>query len=110
MHVEKLAEVIFPTGFTPGQGGGSDGYYDPNDLSNDIFFPEINGEITSYSFEIYNRWGVLLFETNEQERGWDGYYQDEMLKEGAYVWKVSGILNNGKPFVKAGTIILIRNP
>jgi gliding motility-associated-like protein len=110
VHVEELAVVTFPTGFTPGQGGGSEGYYDPNDLSNDIFFPEISGEITNYSFEIYNRWGVLMFETNEQNRGWDGYYQGEMLKEGAYVWKVSGILNNGKPFVKAGTVILIRNP
>ena len=108
VHVEELAVVVFPDGFTPNPNGPSEGYYDPNDLSNDIFYPEIEGEISNYSLEVYNRWGVLLFESNEIERGWDGYYQGEMLKEGVYVWKVSGLLNNGKPFVKAGTIILIR--
>ena len=110
IHVEELAVVDFPTGFTPDPNGASDGSYGPNDLSNNIFYPNIEGDIYNYRLEIYNRWGVLLFESNKIEIGWDGYYKGEMLKEGAYVWKVSGILNNRKPFVKAGTIILIRNP
>ncbi|MCK4662341.1 MAG: immunoglobulin domain-containing protein [Bacteroidales bacterium] len=107
--VKKISEIIFPTAFTPNPNGPSDGSYSTDDFSNDVFYPIIKEDLISYNLEIYNRWGILIFKSNDVYKGWDGYYRGELLKEGVYVWRVSGILNNGKPFNKAGNILLLYN-
>ena len=99
--------VIFPTAFTPSDEGPSDGFYDDGDGSNDVFHPHIKG-VSEYHLEIYSRWGILLFESNMVEIGWDGYYKSKLLEKGVYVWKISGKYDSGRPFTEAGTFLLMR--
>jgi len=45
-----------------------------------------------YKLEIFNRWGELIFVSNDANYGWDGTYGASKIKfapEGAYVWKIS---------------------
>ena len=63
--------------------------------------------VEQYHLEIFNKWGILLFESHDRNIGWDGYYKDKLVKEGVYVWKVSGVYNNGKDFKKVGTVVVI---
>jgi len=98
--------IIFPNAFSPNLDGPSGGVYDPNDFSNDVFYP-IGEGIEDFHLEVFNRWGILVFESNDIYIGWDGYYDNKLLGEGVYVWKASGKYNNGKEFKKVGTVLLL---
>ncbi|MFC2104269.1 PKD domain-containing protein [Bacteroidota bacterium] len=107
VEVYESGTIIFPNAFTPNLEGSSSGYYNANDFSNDVFFP-IGEGLENYHLEIFNKWGILVFESNDITIGWDGYFNGELLGEGVYVWKVTGKLNNGKDFNKVGTVLLIQ--
>lgn len=114
MTLSNIIEVLprssffFPEAFTPDPGGGSGGSYDPEDRSNDVFYPIIvDGEIFDYELYIYNRVGVLLFKSSNVLIGWDGYYKARMLPQDVYVYMVRGKFNNGQPFQKTGNVLLI---
>ena len=86
-----------PTAFSPNSDGN-------NDLLN-IY--GIAGA-TSYSFEIYNRWGEQLFHSNDKTKGWDGTYPDGTAAAvGVYAYRYD-IVINGKTYIKNGNITLLR--
>ena len=41
-----------------------------------------------YTMNIYNRWGEVVFETHDVDRGWDGTYGGEIVPDGSYLWKI----------------------
>ena len=104
---ESIGEVSFPNAFTPSASGPSDGKYNPNDFDNDIFHPVFSG-VDEYRLSIFNRWGELIFESNDPNIGWDGYYRQVLCKQDVYVWKVEGKFINGQEFVKTGDVTLLR--
>ena len=63
-----------------------------NDNLNEVFKPVLNGNDPSYyHFSIYDRWGVLIFETSDPEAGWNGTYNGNgahYVENDAYVWKL----------------------
>ena len=101
------ADIVFPHAFTPNGNGPSGGYYSSGSLDNDIFFPHSSG-VVEFKFQVFNRWGELIFETDDIKQGWDGYYKDKICLEGIYVWKAYAKLNNGKVFNKTGDVLLLR--
>lgn len=104
---EASGKIEFPNAFTPNSGGPSSGHYVEGDYTNDIFHPIFEGVI-EYNLNIFNRWGELIFESNDLNVGWDGYYRGKICKEDVYVWKVKGKYSNGKSFVKKGDVTLLR--
>ena len=80
-------DVIIPNAFTPNLNGSQGGYYDPNDLSNDVFYPFAD-YVSDFHMMIFNRWGELIFESFDINYGWDGYFKNELSQIGAYVYKV----------------------
>ena len=63
--------VNFPNAFTPN-----------NDGLNDVLKPAYSAGVGSeYSFRIFNRWGKLLFQTNDINKGWDGKDAVGVLQE-----------------------------
>ncbi|MFA6402582.1 MAG: PKD domain-containing protein [Salinivirgaceae bacterium] len=108
VEVIKRSKFIFPEAFTPDPSGSSGGAYDPEDRSNNVFYPMIiDGEIDNYEMIIYNRAGVLVFKTSDVLIGWDGYYRNKLLPEDVYIFIVKGTYNSGKPFQKTGNVLLI---
>jgi gliding motility-associated-like protein len=101
------ADVVFPNAFTPNGNGPSGGYYIPGSLDNDIFFPYTSG-VVEFKFQIFDRWGELIFETDDIKQGWDGYYREKICQLGVYIWKAYVKLNNGKEFNKTGDVTLLR--
>ncbi len=104
---EASGRIEFPNAFTPNAGGPSGGHYVSGDYSNDIFYPIFEGVI-EYNLSIFNRWGELIFESNDPKIGWDGYYRGKLCKQDVYVWKVKGKYSNGKAFIKKGDVTLLR--
>jgi gliding motility-associated-like protein len=72
--------IYLPNTFTPN-----------GDNKNDIF--KVEGEnigMLNFSFEVYNRWGELIFFTDNPYQGWDGKdkSKSEYVQNGVYLWKV----------------------
>lgn len=72
-------------------------YYIPNtftpdgDEFNQSFRPIITSgiDIHSFLFQIYNRWGELIWESRDSSIGWDGTYNGVKIQEGMYIWTMS---------------------
>lgn len=81
-----------------------------NDGINDIFIfkaSEIN--LDEFNFKVYDRWGHIIFETNDIAKGWDGsVYGRKIGKPGLYVYVVVYNDFKGVEFTESGTITLIR--
>ena len=80
-----------------------------NDGKNEIFLPRVN-DIVNYELVIYNRWGELIFYTNNPDTGWDGFINEKPAPEGVYVWRIhyAKIGTPEEMMVKNGTITLVR--
>ena len=57
-----------------------------------------------YKLYIHNRWGELVFKTNNIEEGWDG----KMVMNGVYIYRIDIIDFLGKNHTFEGEINLIR--
>lgn len=100
--------VVFPNAFIPNPGGPSSGYYtSSSDESSTIFHPVARG-VSEYQLRIYSKRGILIFESNDINIGWDGYLNGQMCEPGVYVWKASGRYLNGQSFTKIGDVTLLR--
>jgi gliding motility-associated-like protein len=99
--------LAFPNAFTPGSAGPSDGTYDPMSYTNDVFFP-IHEGVEDYRLEIFNRWGELIFVSEDVLRGWDGWYRGRPCKQDVYVWKCRARFSDGRETMLKGDVTLIR--
>jgi gliding motility-associated-like protein len=62
--------------------------FSPNgDNLNDIFKPVCLGML-EYDLKIYNRWGVLIYYSISQEKGWNGEINGEMAETGMYFYSI----------------------
>ena len=75
---------------------------------NDVFRPVISySDYLTYTMRIYNRWGEIIFETNDVNTGWDGRRDGVPLKEGVYVWTIEIVDGAGRFIEKRGSITLL---
>ena len=101
--------IEFPNAFIPNTGGPSGGLYSSkSDESAQVFHPSFTG-ISEYHLKIFSKLGVLIFETNDINVGWDGYFKGQLTNPGVYIWKVRGNFINGEPFTKMGDVTLLKN-
>jgi gliding motility-associated-like protein len=81
-----------------------------NDGVNDLFFAFINcDKFNDFEFSIFNRWGELVFKTNDITLGWNGMYKSEDQQVDSYEWIVEyfDILRNKRIF-KKGIVTLLK--
>lgn len=92
----KPVGIESPNAFTPGSDNENSKFY----------LKDINYDIEKFEMYVYDRWGELLFKTNETglNGGWDGTYKGKLCPAGAYVWVafINGELTN------KGTFVLVR--
>ncbi len=110
--IEVLGEasIQFPTGFFVDPAGARDEWVsDPQDTDIRIFRPYAQG-VEEYKLEVYNRWGVLVFKSDDVNRGWNGYIDGKPAKQDVYVWRAKGRFTNGQPYEMSGDVTLIVAP
>lgn len=105
--ITPIYDVTVPTAFTPDPNGGSGGTWDPNDLSNDIFYPFAD-HVDDFRMRIFNRWGELVFESDDIRRGWDGYYRGQLSPQDVYVVQTWFRFVDGKQIEKLSDLTLFR--
>ncbi len=63
--------------------------FSPNgDNLNDVYNLKGLGYVDMFSLTITNRWGEVLFKSNDSNIGWDGTYKGELVQNGTYVFIV----------------------
>lgn len=93
----KTFTVAVPNAFTPN-----------NDGLNDELKIQHNGSFDQFTFQVFNRWGELVFETNDPTATWDGTRNGDKLPSGVYVYHLKGTLLDDSEIEKQGSITLIR--
>jgi gliding motility-associated-like protein len=63
--------------------------------------------VTHFSFQIYDRWGKLIFSTNDVREGWNGKSEGNDCPPGTYGWIIAYDDEKHKVTNK-GIIILLR--
>jgi gliding motility-associated-like protein len=83
--------------------------FSPNgDGLNEVFRPIPSGIQSTQYFRVFDRYGTLMFQTQEWMKGWNGNYQGKPALAGTYAWEIRGTDVNGGPVNMKGTVILIR--
>ncbi|MFK7799951.1 MAG: gliding motility-associated C-terminal domain-containing protein [Aureispira sp.] len=91
-----LPVVFIPNAFSPDGDGHND----------ELF---VNGNnITSMTLSVYNRWGQLVFETNDQAFGWDGKFKGSTLPPDVYGYYLQCVCDDGSVLRTKGNITLLR--
>ncbi len=107
--VEPSGQLRFSTVFTPNLNGEIEMDHLPTGgvEIDQFFFPPVRDKVVDYKLQIFNRLGVLIFESHDINKPWNGYYQHKLCQQGVYVWYVEGKYANGKPFKKVGDVTLL---
>jgi PKD repeat protein len=101
--------IEFPNAFIPNPDGPSGGFYSSkSDEGAQVFHPSFSG-VSDYQLKIFSKLGILIFESNDVNIGWDGYLKGQLSNPGVYVWKVRGNFRNGEPYIKMGDVTLLKN-
>lgn len=96
-----------PAGPSGGLGGGGTGSGGAGTF-NDVFLPIVKG-VEEFNMQIFDRWGNLIFESNNANQGWDGYDRNgRILPAGVYVYKLTLRLSDGQRTTQIGDITMIR--
>ncbi len=99
IKVDDEYTLYVPTGFTPDFDG-----------INDYFMVKGNGvDKRNFHMYIYNRWGEIVFKTDNMNEGWNGTSNNgEQCKQGVYTWLINYKTTQGTSVSKAGSVTLIR--
>ena len=98
VRVYKLnADLLVPSAFTP----NGDGH-------NDTFHPFLIGMKSLDLFQVYNRWGQMLFSGTDPNNGWDGTFGGKPQESATYVWYAVGTDYKNTVIKKKGYVVLIR--
>jgi len=62
--------------------------FTPNGDGMNQFFLAVGGNIRTFQMQIFDRWGELIFTSNELLIGWDGKYDGKVCQDGTYIWKI----------------------
>lgn len=94
--LEQSAELFVPNAFVP-------------DGVNREFKPVLQfGGSQEYLMTIYDRYGGVLFESQDLGTGWDGRKNGRPLPQGMYVYLIKMTQNSGRVVEKKGTVLLLR--
>ncbi len=91
----KLNEIFVPEAFSPNSDGNNDKVF-------------VRGSIKDFTFSVFNRWGEVVFRTQNQSTGWDGSFRGKDLDAGVFVFYLSGVDAAGNTINKKGNITLVK--
>lgn len=95
--IDKTA-IYVPTAFTPNGDG-----------KNDVLRAIAYGRVKLSHFTIYNRWGQVVFSTENFNKGWNGTIQGKPAETGVFVWIIKATDElSGRAIEQKGTVLVVR--
>ncbi|TND05128.1 MAG: PKD domain-containing protein [Bacteroidetes bacterium] len=96
ISIEEASTIYVPNAFTPNNTG-----------NNNMFFA-YGSYIREFQMYVFDRWGMLLFESKDINKGWDGTFHGKPIQEDVYVWRIIYTDNQNKRHRLIGHVSLIR--
>jgi gliding motility-associated-like protein len=93
---ECIKGFYIPSAFTPN-----------NDGKNDVFKPLLFGDVESYEFKIYNKWGQVVFVSSDMKTGWNGKVKGADVGTDVFIWTCKYQFRNTPIKLEKGTVTLI---
>jgi gliding motility-associated-like protein len=96
--VDPEFTIYIPNAFTPNEDG-----------KNDVFYA-FGNEITEFHMMMFDRWGEMIFESNDINTGWDGKANNggDVSQQGVYVYKIELKDFRGKSHHFTGSVTLLK--
>ena len=94
--VEPEFTFYIPNAFTPN-----------DDRVNDLFFGT-GQHLSSYNMKIFNRWGEMIFESNDPDFKWDGTFKGAPVEAGEYVYQFNIVDWDNHSHQYNGGVMLLR--
>ncbi len=96
---QKQSFIYIPNSFTPNADGINDTFH--------LYLDK--DEFIKFEFLIFNRWGQLVFETNEVNFIWKGDYKGDETETNTYVWKLKAQFKETTEIIqKTGTVTILK--
>lgn len=96
--------IRMPNAFTPNDDG-----------VNDFFYFTFRDEClpASFTLQVFDRYGRLVFETKDYQEKWDGRFDGQQLVDGSYFWMMSTNImlpehSEQTTFTKKGSVLIVR--
>ncbi|MFT5777077.1 MAG: gliding motility-associated-like protein [Crocinitomicaceae bacterium] len=96
IDIEEEWYIYVPNTFTP----------DGNRFNNDFRASTVG--IQELSIAIFNRWGQIVFSSNELDFVWDGTYNGNISQDGTYTYKIEFLTNSGRKKMIPGHVNVLR--
>jgi len=101
VFVDETRQIFSPNAFSPNADG-----------INDYFYLQSPHPATILSFQIFDRWGVLIYDIkniplNQAQMGWDGRIKGQIAQNGVYVWQAEIQFFDGKKEGWSGDVMVI---
>jgi gliding motility-associated-like protein len=90
-------DIFVPNSFSPNR-----------DSHNDVLYVRSHSFESIKVFRIFDRWGNLVFETNDIKQGWNGTYHNSMVDPGVFVYYLEGTCPNGGDVFLKGNVTVLR--
>jgi gliding motility-associated-like protein len=94
--ITRDPRITYPSAFTPNNDGLNDRFI--------VHARFVNG----FRLSIFNRWGELIYFTDDITQGWDGTRDGKLMPEGTYAFRVDMVDYLGRSFVEMGSVMLLR--
>jgi len=82
--------------------------FSPNGQGGNNVFSVLGGPYKDLEFRIYNNWGELIFESDEQSKGWDGTWDGANQPIGVYIFTVRAVTLDDEKHTLKGDVTLLR--
>lgn len=90
-------DLFVPNSFSPNRDG-----------KNDMLYVRGRGITGLKVFRVFDRWGNLVFETNDLNEGWNGIYKGKLMHPAVFVYYYEAVCSNGFVVSRKGNVTLIR--
>lgn len=94
--LSETSTLYVPNSFTP----GADGF-------NDVFRVKYTN-IAGFHILIFDRWGEVIFESNDVDFAWDATYRGMVVQDGIYVYKIAALGNDQVHYDLTGHITVVK--
>ncbi len=98
IYINPIFALYVPNSFSP----------NGDNLNDEFLISGIGIKHTHFSLMIFDRWGALLFITDDINKGWDGRVNNRIAQIDTYVWKISLTTFDGQLLRKSGHVNLIK--
>ncbi|MEL6945340.1 MAG: gliding motility-associated C-terminal domain-containing protein, partial [Bacteroidota bacterium] len=96
----QVCDLYAPNVFSPNFDGRNERF---------LVFPSC--QFLEYQLQVYDRWGTLIFQSEDREEGWMGLIGNRPAPQGVYVWKIKYMVEENYEMskrVEVGEVTLLR--